>query len=334
MPQPTLPPPPMADLTVPLAKGAAIIAAGQLDLFRALGQAPSAIPDLARRLEVDEVGLTRLVELLQCVGYLERVEGRYANGPVPRAWLTPASQVDFSSVLAWSAEVWRLLEDLAASIRRGGPTETMYQLMAARPDQGRDFALYMRASAQLSAAAIAQVVTLPPDARRLLDLGGSHGLHSIAFCRRYPELSATVFDLPVALMTAGETIAAEHPTVRVVTRAGDYLADDLGQGWDVVLCFNLLHNHHAEENRQLVAKVARALRPGGMIVVQDFLRPDPPDAFNAAFSLLMFNQNGTRTYQYEEIADWLRAARFDDIQRVDLPPAGQSSVVTAARGEP
>ena len=53
-------------------------------------------------------------------------------------------------------------------------------------------------------------VKLPPNARRLLDVGGGHGLYSIKFCYRYPELEATIFDLPLATETTRKNIAAEN----------------------------------------------------------------------------------------------------------------------------
>ena len=92
-------------------------------------------------------------------------------------------------------------------------------------------------------------------------------------------------------------------------------------------------DRHGEQNRQLMTKIAGALRPRGLIVGQDYLRTDPPDAFHAAFSLIMFSENGTRTYTYEELGGWLSEARFESLERFDLPPTGQSSIVTATRAD-
>ena len=41
---------------------------------------------------------------------------------------------------------------------------------------------------------------------RLLDLGGGAGTNAIAFCQVYPELTATVFDLPATLPLAEKTV--------------------------------------------------------------------------------------------------------------------------------
>lgn len=325
------PPPPMADLSGPVIKAAGIFAAAQLGLFKALADGPRSIPEIANATGGNETGIARLAEVLASVGYLERVGDRYANGPTPRAWLTPASQVDFTPYLLWGAEVWRSLEGLSQVVRRGGPERNLFQLMEERPEMGRVFARYMKASAQLFAEPIAQAVLLPDAARRLLDLGGSHGLHSMAFCRRHPNLKAVVFDLPVAVAETEETIAAEGLADRVSVQRGDYLKDEIGQGYDVVLCFDLIHGHTEDDNRHLVAKVAQALNPGGLAVIHDFMRTEPPDEFNAVFSLIMFLENGTRTHSYQEVTGWLTEAGLRDLKRIDLPPTGQSSIVTAVK---
>jgi len=62
-----------------------------------------------------------------------------------------------------------------------------------------------------------------------MDVGGGHGLYSTKFCRSYPDLSATVFDLPQALEAARETIAAEKIGDRVSVKEGDFWIDDLGR---------------------------------------------------------------------------------------------------------
>lgn len=150
-------PPPMAELTVPLATVASVIAAGQLGVFRALAEGSCAPVELAQRLGVQEAGIARLVELLGCVGYLQReADGRYANSSIPRAWLSPTSPVDFTPALLWAAEVWRLLEYLEASVRHGGPRQTMYEFMSEHPAAGRIFGQYMKATAQLAATVVAE----------------------------------------------------------------------------------------------------------------------------------------------------------------------------------
>jgi len=159
-------------------------------------------------------------------------------------------------------------------------------------------------------------------------------LKGIAFCRRYPNLKAVVFDLPVALTETEEKIAAEGLADRVSVQRGDYLTDDIGQGYDVVLCFNLIHNHTENDNKRLLRKIANALNPGGRIVIYGMLRDKPATSDQALFSLLMFIYSGTCIYSYQEITGWLKEVEFSDFKQIDLPPAGQNSIVTAVKTNP
>lgn len=326
------PPPPAADIIGPAIKAAAIVAAGNLGLFKLLAGGPRTTVEIAGILGADELGVKILTEALASVGYLERVGDRYGNGPVPRAWLTPSSRVDFTPLLLWVPLGWHLMEGIPEVVRRGGPERPLYEYVQERPELGRANAEYMKAMAQFAAEPIAGAVPIPDTARRLLDLGGSHGTFSVALCKRHPQLNAVVYDLPVAVAGTEDAIAAEGLTGRVAVQHGDYLADDIGEGYDVVLCFFLFHNHREEDNRRLVAKVGTAIKPGGMVVVHEFLRNEPPDAFNALYSLAFFMYSAGRNYSYPEITGWLADAGLGNFNRIDLPPGGQTSLLTAVRG--
>jgi 2-polyprenyl-3-methyl-5-hydroxy-6-metoxy-1,4-benzoquinol methylase len=109
---------------------------------------------------------------------------------------------------------------------------------------------------------------VPKTARSLLDIGGSHGFYSVALCRRYAGLTATILELPEAIPTAAEILAREGMADLVVHVAGNVLEDDLGVGaYDAVLIANLVHHFDAGQNFDLAQKVARALRPGGVLLV-------------------------------------------------------------------
>ena len=333
MSQQPLPPPPMADFAGPLWKGAAIITASKLGLFKVLADGPRSPAEIAQATGASEDGVTRLVEALASFGYLLRVNERFANGPTPQTWLTPQGRVDFTAGVMWQAELWHWLEGLSQAVQQGGPQRSIWRLMDDRPEMGQLFSQYMKALAQLTADPLLQSVPLPDGARRLLDLGGSHGLRSIAYCERYPQLQAVVYDLPSSLTDTEQTIAAREMGSRISIQQGNCLTEDIGWGYDIILCIGLLHNFTKVENKGLAAKLSRALTPGGLIVIHEFLRNEPPDEFNAGFSLVLLLESGTRTYSYREIGDWLTEAGLSQLKRMDLGSSGDGSIITAVKGE-
>src|SRR5215203_1256530 len=94
---------------------------------------------------------------------------------------------------------------------------------------------------------------------------------------RYPALQATVLDLPEAIPTAAEILAREGMEQRVRHTPGNILDYDLGEGvYDVVLIALLVHHFTNEQNRDLAVRVARALKPGGVLMIMDSIRMESP----------------------------------------------------------
>ncbi len=99
---------------------------------------------------------------------------------------------------------------------------------------------------------------------------------------------------------------------RVIHRAGNAVTEDLGsEAWDVVFVAQLLHHFDEPTNRDLARRVARALRPGGVFVVQDMIRPTSPQKAGQIGALLDLYFAATSeggTWAVEEIATWQRDA--------------------------
>jgi cyclopropane fatty-acyl-phospholipid synthase-like methyltransferase len=193
----------------------------------------------------------------------------------------------------------------------------------------------MIAGARVTADEVVAKAKLPPTARRLLDIGGGHGLYSIKFCRRYPDLSATVFDAPQALEVAGETIAAEKIGDRVRFQEGDFWIDDLGTGHDVALLFNVIHIYSPDENTDLLRKVVGALNQGGLIVIMEQITSKVSGSTANALARLQglnfFNDLGAQTYGFDEIAGWLTKVGFSNARRINLRKTPGFSLVLGTK---
>jgi SAM-dependent methyltransferase len=143
-----------------------------------------------------------------------------------------------------------------------------------------------------------------------------------------------VLDLPEAVEHAAPILAAEGMGDRVVHRPGDALTDDLGtEAYDVVFTANLVHHLRDEQNRDLAARVARALRPGGVYAILDAFRPRTPKEAGQLGALLEFyfaltSQSGTWTP--EEMAAWQRDGGLEPKRPIRLRtvPGGGIQVAT------
>ncbi len=317
----------MVDVYLPMMKAAAIISAGQLGLFEALARGPLTTPQLAKALGASELGAGHLADFLVAVGYLTLSEAGFANAPHTTRWFTENGGVDYTAGLLWTAESWSLMSNLTDAVRKGAPAKTLWESMQDRPHWGPIFSRYMHAFAKHLSPDLLRNVTLPEGARRLLDLGGSHGLHSMAFCRQYPGLSAVIVDLPSALTQTQQTLTEANLASRVSTRPGTLLEGEWGEDYDAAFFLSVAHNLTAVENQKVIAHIARSLRPGGMLLIHEYLSGSPLDLYDAAFRLTLLVETATRTYSLEEISGWLAASGFEPPTRIDLVPREKGSLL-------
>ncbi|MFN8490557.1 MAG: methyltransferase [Caldilineaceae bacterium] len=300
-----------------------VLAAVRLQIFDALLPAPLSAPELAQKLQLDAQGTTVLLETLVALGYVHKVNDRYANTAMTEKWLTSSAAVDFSAyVRYWGGLLTERWADLEASLRTGQPATDLYAWLAQQPQTAADFQAGMAALAQFLLPEITSKLELPPDIQRLLDVGGGHAFYSIALCRQYPQLTATVFDSPQALQAAAANVARAKLEQRITLQAGDFRLDHLGENYDVVLLFNLIHGFTPEVNGHLFAKVSAALRPGGRVVILEQLAGGASTRLGHTLSQLLdisyFHLLGGQVYLYREVTQWLKEAGFIRIQRIKL----------------
>ena len=102
---------------------------------------------------------------------------------------------------------------------------------------------------------------------------------------------------------------------RIVHRAGDALTDELGtEVYDLVFMAALVHHFDDDTNRQLMQRVSRALRPGGIAAIWEPVRQNPSGKIRQIGGLLdlffgFFSEAGT--WSAAEVADWFQAAGLE-----------------------
>ncbi len=312
-------PTPLADTQVAFTLARAVMTGVEVGAFEALAEGPRTAADVAAACGTDPSATAKLLDALAGARYLRtRSSGDdawYELTAAARRWLLRDSPQSLCDKLLFQRVEWELAGRFGEVVRTGEPVRLHDALDA------EGWALYgraMRDVARLSMSEVGRRTAVPRGAQRLLDLGGAHGLFSAALCRRHAGLHAVVLDRPKAVAVARPLFEAEpaaQPVAgRVEHRCGDALADDLGEAeWDVILAANLLHHLTADECADLTARVARALRPGGRLVVQEFVRPATPRemkraGLGAVLGLYFAATSRSGTWSLEEIAGWQRDA--------------------------
>ena len=310
----------------------AIMVATRLGVFEALADGPCTTPDVARRLGADERATEKLLNVLVATRYVRYRGGRYALTRLARRWLLRQSPWSVHDNMLLRFMEWQAVERLEDFVRTGKPLDVHAMI---RDDQWEVYQRGMRALARLSADEVVRRVPVPPNARAMLDVGGGHGHYAVAFCRRYPQLQATILDLPAAVEAAAPILAETAMNGRVTHQSGDASTDDLGENaWELIFMSHVVHHFDEATNASLVRRVGRALRPGGVLAVLDVLRPVSPTGTGqtgALLDLYFAITSNAGTWSGKEVTRWQIQAGLQPGKHMDLRSAPGLTVMTATK---
>jgi SAM-dependent methyltransferase len=256
--------------------------------------------------------MEKLLGALVGAGYLAVAGGRYQLAPVARKWLLRSAPSSLYDAILLQFLDAGYIEHMEEFLRTGTPVH-IHERMS--PEDWGYYQRGMRSGANLAVGELVRRVRLPHRSagvsRQMLDIGGAHGYYSVAYCRKYPDLRATILDLPEAVEQSGSLLAREGMGDRIRHQAGDARDYDLGEeAYDLVLIANLVHHFSEDENRDLMLRVARALRPGGLVVIGDMIRPEPGTSgqIGALTDLYFALTSESGTWSLREMAQWQRLA--------------------------
>ena len=307
-----------------------LFTANQLEIFHHLATAPRKATELADLTNSHSEAMRRLLNALAGLGLLTKQGDRYANSKLAETCLVENGPLFLGNMVRLEQAGYERWGRLPEAIRSGHwppPNREMEE----RTNWVRDFEQALYDMARISAPSVAENLVLPTDRPlRLIDIGGGHGGYSMALARRYPNLTATVFELPAAAEAAREIIAAENMSERVDVRSGDFQKEDLGNGYDVALIFGVLVSETDEGKLTLLRKAHAALSPGGQVVIREsWLDPeDPaksPEAVLFSLHTLLANTVGD-VATLKQMQAWLTAAGFEGLDAIDLPEGAGASL--------
>jgi ubiquinone/menaquinone biosynthesis C-methylase UbiE len=165
--------------------------------------------------------------------------------------------------------------------------------------------------------------------KKALDLGGGPGTYSRELAGK--GIAVTLFDVPNTINIAREIMAGSKGK-NVDFLSGDFHADPIGSGYDLVFVSQIFHAYSADDNRVLLTKAREALNPKGRIAVQEFLlekdRAHPVPGALFSVNMLVNTAEG-RCYTQQEMKQWLAQTGFKAIKAKVL---GDTIVLTGRKG--
>jgi ubiquinone/menaquinone biosynthesis C-methylase UbiE len=315
---------------------AALRAAIELDVFRAVGEGNVDVPSIARRCSASERGTRILCDFLVVIGLLSKAEGRYAHSPTSAMFLDPRSPACVASTARFlgSPMIQEPFARLAEVVRTGHSVLPGDGSVEPENPAWVEFAHSMAPMMAPMAAPLGQVAL---DGHHgpmaVLDIAAGHGLFGIEVAKQNREARVVAVDWAAVLEVARANARRAGVEDRYETRAGSAFDLDYGGPYDVALLTNFLHHFDPPTCVKLLRKVRGALKPGGRVAALEFVpnedRVSPP--MSASFSLTMLATTvAGDAYTLSELAAMYRDAGFADVAGHPVPTGPHTVVVGRA----
>jgi ubiquinone/menaquinone biosynthesis C-methylase UbiE/predicted transcriptional regulator len=284
-----------------------ITVAGRAGILGLLAERQADPDDVAKELDLDPLATGKIVRALCAQGLLETDGEGYRMVETLRPFFIPGPG-DFSAFLEHLHSMYeRWGENLEPWLRGEG-----WSTAPRTPEETARFGAAMAAMGSQIARRVAGALDLG-GVRTMLDVGGGWGQYAKAMCAIWPELHATVLDIPQVAEAAPGAVVGTGFEGRISWIGGDYLETDYGGGYDLVLLANILHQELAPRAAEIIRRAAAALAPGGRVAVVDFAIDDAKreHPFGTLFAINM--RSFGDTYSEPELRGWMEDAGLDNV---------------------
>jgi ubiquinone/menaquinone biosynthesis C-methylase UbiE len=278
---------------------------------------------VARKTSISERGAQAVLNGLTGLGLVTLSNGRYRNTPEASAFLLkgkPSYFGGFAEVMTASLKDWSTLPE---AVRTGNPTASATAEMA----DNEFWHLLVPAIASLSFP-VAQMMAerlgiAKAGAVRWLDVGGGSGVWSAVWLGANPQARGVQLDWPTVNTIAKGFVSKFGVADRFETINGDFHEVDFGSGiYDYAIYAHIAHQEAPADNVTIFRKFRKALKPGGTLVINDFVLSDDgtghPYALMFASQMLLGTKNGN-SWREQDYRAWLAEAGFRSVEIVPTP---------------
>jgi SAM-dependent methyltransferase len=298
-------------------------AAASHSLFTHLDAGADTADRLAVQAGISERGAQALLDGLVGLDLVELREGKYRNTAEAATFLVEGQPVCFSSfakVKLAEIGMWVALPEV---VRTGTPGPGARAEMADNP--------YWEELVPTLAGQSVPVARIAADTLRLaeageisiLDVGGGSGIYSAIWLELNPAARSTQLDWAPINAIARRLVAKRGVADRFTCIDGDFHTTDFGTAaYDVAVYSHIAHQEGPKENIAVFAKVRDALKPGGTLVINDYIvdddRSGPPFPLIFASAMLLHSKKGG-AWRRADYHAWLATAGFDDVSFQPTP---------------
>lgn len=287
---------------------------------------------LAKEAGVSRRGAQALLDGLTGLELLTLSDGKYRNTAEASFYLVkdkPAYLGGMAEVMMDELPVWARLHE---AVKSGTPQAPNTTDEADNP--------FWEALVPSIAALSVPVVQLAAErlgiskagAVSWLDVGGGSGIWSAIWLGVNPQARGVQLDWPRVNRIARGLVDRFGVADRFETIDGDFHTTDYGTGrYDFAIYGHIAHQETPEDNVAVFRKFRQALKPGGTLLVNDFILTDErtghPFAMMFASQMLLVTKAGF-TYRQADYRTWLGEAGFTSVDI--MPTATPATLIFAS----
>jgi SAM-dependent methyltransferase len=301
-------------------------AAVKLDVFTKIDNGTLDADGMVQRSGCDRRGIVMLLNALSALGLLIKKGDAYENTGFAKSHLCKTSNAYIGHMVMHHHHLVEAWSHLDQAVQSGRPVR---ESVEPNEVERQSFLMGMFNNAMAIAPNLVKGLDLK-GRMHLLDLGGGPGTYAIHFCLANPDMQATIFDLSTTSPYALETVGRFGLSDRIGFVAGDVVSDEIPGSYDVVWVSHLLHALGPEACRTIIQKAVSVLRPGGSLLVHEFILDNTLDGpiFPAIFSLnMLVNTEEGQSYSEADIMAMLSAAGLRDIKRLPFKGPTESGII-------
>ncbi|MBY0358715.1 MAG: class I SAM-dependent methyltransferase [Candidatus Obscuribacterales bacterium] len=308
----------------------------ELDIFSHLNDKPLTSKDLAAKAGLDAKATGYLLNALVSLEYLTQQNNIYALTEVSQFYLVKGSPLYFGNhVLADDIvnSAWHNLTDKIKDGRSCEKVNNDSEAVKFFPDLAANIFPINYTTAQAVVKVLKAESLSEPF--RVLDIAAGSAVWSIPFAEANKRATVDALDFPEVLVVT-KRFAEQHG----VANQFNYLSGNWRdikieqQAYDFVALGHILHCEGKELSQRLLAEAYAALKPGGTVIVAEFISNDQLSGpvFPMLFALNMFllTENGC-VFSQTELKSMFEEAGFKEVERLTLPFWNQESPVMVAK---
>jgi SAM-dependent methyltransferase len=316
----------------------ALLSAVEMEVFTDLAQRPEDLYTLQSRLGIHPRAAHDFFDALVALGFLLRVDGKYANTPATDLYLDKHKPTYIGGMLEMANQrLYQHWNHLTVALRTGrqqnehkDASGSPFTALYADPARLKTFLAAMTGISRGANLAIAKKAPWA-QYRSFADIGTAQGDLAVQIASANPHLTGFGYDLPEVGPIFEEYVVQHKLDGRLRFHPGNFFEDPL-PNVDVITMGHILHDWNVDEKKMLLRKAHQALNPGGAVIIYDSIIDD--DRSQNAFGLLMslnmlIETPGGFDYTGRDCISWMHELGFRDAQVHHLH--GPDSMVLAVK---